>query len=394
MQSLLTTGFQDPGSAIPDDAQIDEHLNPTETHHVVDADSSQALAIHDVSQGRNLVIQGPPGTGKSQTITNLIAEAISKGKRVLFVAEKMAALEVVKRNLDKVGLGDACLELHSHKMNKKAVVDELKRILELGAPRTTALEEEVRLLLSNRDDLNGYCQAVNTPIGESGITPYEAYGELLAVERRLSGVELPPLDLHQFQHSASEFRSGLEQTERLQAHLKGMGIPINHPFWGSRCGVFLPTDRESLERTAAEARETVTALKDSSKQLAQHLRFPMPDTCEAVESLIRAARRALDAPNLVGVSVQSTEWQTHHSDLEVGLSAGKRLSELHSEHDSILSPEAWGAKRAGDSTNVSSLWRQMVEAISFGQISTGMQGTCRLMHATTTQNPRSATPYR
>ena len=342
LQSLLTTGFQEPGSVIPDDAQIDEHLNPTETHHVVDADSSQALAIHDVSQGRNLVIQGPPGTGKSQTITNLIAEAISKGKRVLFVAEKMAALEVVKRNLDKVGLGDACLELHSHKMNKKAVVDELKRILELSEPRTTALEEEVRLLLNNRDDLNSYCQAVNTPIGASGITPYQAYGELLAVERRLSGVELPPLDLHQFQHSASEFRDGLEQTERLQAHLKRMGIPTKHPFWGSRCGVFLPTDRESLERTAAEARETVTALKDSSEQLAQHLKLPVLDTCEAVESLIRAARRALDAPNLVGVSVQSIEWQTHHSDLEVGLNAGKRLSELHSEHDSILIPEAWG----------------------------------------------------
>ena len=342
LHSLLTSGFHEPRSAIDSDtSNIDEYLNPVETHHVVDADSSQALAIHDVSQGRNLVIQGPPGTGKSQTITNLIAEAISKGKRVLFVAEKMAALEVVKRNLDKVGLGDACLELHSHKMNKKAVIDELKRILELGEPRTTALEEEVRLLLNNRDDLNSYCQAVNTPIGESGITPYQAYGELLAVKRRLSGVELAPLDLHQFQHSASEFREGLEQTEKLQAHLKGMGIPKNHPFWGSRCRFFLPTDRELLERAAAEARETITALKDSSEQLAQHLKLPVPNTCEAVESLIRAARRALDAPNLVGVSVQSTEWQTRRNDLEVGLSAGERLSELHSEHDSILIPEAW-----------------------------------------------------
>ena len=343
LQSVLTRGFQEPESAIdPSTSNIDEHLDPTETYHVVDADSSQALAIHDVSQGQNLVIQGPPGTGKSQTITNLIAEAISKGKRVLFVAEKMAALDVVKRNLDKVGLGDACLELHSHKMNKKAVVDELKRVLELGDPRTTALEEEVRLLLNNRDDLNSYCQAVNTPIGASGITPYQAYGEFLAVNRRLSGVELPPLDSHQFQHSASEFREGLEQAEKLQALLKGMGIPINHPFWGSRCRFFLPTDRESLERAAAEGRKTVTALKDSSEQLAQHLKFPMPDTCEMVKSLIRAARRALDGPNLVGVNVQSTEWQTHHSDLEVGLSAGKRLSKLHSEHDNILIPEAWG----------------------------------------------------
>ncbi len=342
LQPLLTTGFQEPKSTIPDDAQLDGHLNPIETHHVVDADSSQALAIHDVSQGRNLVIQGPPGTGKSQTITNLIAEAIAKGKRVLFVAEKMAALEVVKRNLDKVGLGDACLELHSHKMNKKTVVDELKRILELGEPQTIALEEEVRLLLNNRDNLNGYCQAVNTPIGESGIKPYQAYGELLAVKRRLSGVELPPLDLRQFQHSESEFREGLEQAERLQAHLKEMGIPENHPFWGSLSKLFLPTDRQPLERTAAEAKAKIIALKDSAEQLAQHLKLPVPDTCEAIENLICAAHRALDAPNLAGANVQSTEWQTHCNDLEMGLSTGERLSELHSEYDSILMPEAWG----------------------------------------------------
>ena len=343
LHSLLTSGFHEPRSAIdPNTSNIDEYLNPVETHHVVDADSSQALAIHDVSQGRNLVIQGPPGTGKSQTITNLIAEAISKGKRVLFVAEKMAALEVVKRNLDKVGLGDACLELHSHKMNKKAVVDELKRTLELGEPQTTILEEEVRLLLNDRDRLNSYCQAVNTPVGESGITPYQAYGELLAVERCLSGVQPPTLDLHQFQHSFSEFRRGLAITEELQTLLKRMGTPVNHPFWGSLCKLFLPTDRQPLERAAAEAKAEIIALKDSSEQLAQHLQLPVPDTCEAVKSLICAARRASDAPDLAGANVQSTEWQTQRNDLEMGLSAGERLSELHTEHDGILIPEAWG----------------------------------------------------
>ena len=183
LHSLLTSGFHEPRSAIdPNTSNIDEYLNPVETHHVVDADSSQALAIHDVSQGRNLVIQGPPGTGKSQTITNLIAEAISKGKRVLFVAEKMAALEVVKRNLDKVGLGDACLELHSHKMNKKAVVDELKRTLELGEPQTTILEEEVRLLLNDRGvaALKRYLKYAETgrtdiaiPTGGEADSPFE-----------------------------------------------------------------------------------------------------------------------------------------------------------------------------------------------------------------------------
>ncbi len=88
--------------------------------------------------GRNLVIQGPPGMCKSQTIANLIGEALARGRTVLFVAEKMAALEVVKRRLDTVHLGYACLELHNHKTSKPAVLDELSRTLALGSPQPSA----------------------------------------------------------------------------------------------------------------------------------------------------------------------------------------------------------------------------------------------------------------
>ncbi len=342
LDSVLVNGFQESAPSIDDsDPNVDQHLTPDNTHHVVNADSSQALAIHDVNEGRNLVIQGPPGTGKSQTITNLIAASIAKGKRVLFVAEKMAALEVVKRNLDKVGLGNACLELHSHKMNKKAVADELKRILNTSEPKLTDLKQELDLLLSNRKRLNSYCEAVNKPIGESGITPYQAYGVLLVTQRLLSGKELPTLASIDFQHSTSDFRDGVELTKEFQTLLKRMGIPKKHPFWGSLCKVFLPTDREPLKRAATEAYERVSELKDSSEKLAQHLKLAVPDTCEGVESLIRAARHILDAPELSGVAVQSTEWRTHKNDLELGLNAGEKLSKLHNAHDNILIPEAW-----------------------------------------------------
>ena len=93
---------------------------------VCDADSSQHSALIDAIRGKNLVIEGPPGTGKSQTITNLIAASIGNGQRVLFVAEKMAALEVVKRRLDNCGLGDFCLELHSHKTSKTSLLKSLE----------------------------------------------------------------------------------------------------------------------------------------------------------------------------------------------------------------------------------------------------------------------------
>lgn len=111
------------------DERLDERLPPEVLYHVVDADSSQAKVIEEVRSGRNLVVQGPPGTGKSQTITNIIASAVRDGKRVLFVAEKMAALAVVHKRLVDVGLSDICLELHSKSANKKAVLAELARTL-------------------------------------------------------------------------------------------------------------------------------------------------------------------------------------------------------------------------------------------------------------------------
>ena len=107
---------------------------------VCDADSSQHSALIDATRGKNLVIEGPPGTGKSQTITNLIAASIGNGKRVLFVAEKMAALEVVKRRFDNCGLGDFCLELHSHKTSKvsllKSLEDRIQASTRFSAPTT------------------------------------------------------------------------------------------------------------------------------------------------------------------------------------------------------------------------------------------------------------------
>lgn len=105
--------------------KIDAEESALESYQVLDADSSQQQAAITAKRGYSFVMQGPPGTGKSQTITNIVAECLAVGQKVLFVSEKMAALEVVKKRLEQVGLGDFCLELHSNKVNKKAVITEL-----------------------------------------------------------------------------------------------------------------------------------------------------------------------------------------------------------------------------------------------------------------------------
>ena len=99
VRGLLFEGLASAPPLLPDDARLDALLQPADLVHVVDADSSQTRVIESVRAGRNLIVHGPPGTGKSQTITNMIAAAVHAGKSVLFVAEKMAALNVVHDRL-------------------------------------------------------------------------------------------------------------------------------------------------------------------------------------------------------------------------------------------------------------------------------------------------------
>lgn len=156
---------------IPDESELDRIQTPEDTFQILDADSSQQQAIQIALRGRNLVLQGPPGTGKSQTIANIIAEFIARGKSVLFVSEKMAALEVVFKRLRDVHLDDFCLELHSHKANKREVVAELKLALDSRLkPSQLPVPADFEKLKRTRQQLNDYVEALHEtrlPLGES-----------------------------------------------------------------------------------------------------------------------------------------------------------------------------------------------------------------------------------
>lgn len=146
---------------------------------VVDADSSQQDAISMTKKGVSFVLQGPPGTGKSQTITNIIAEALGAGKKVLFVSEKMAALEVVYRRLENVGLSDFCLVLHSNKANKREFMESLRKVTNLKPieVKDSALFK-LSTLEDRRDRLNEYAEELHERIDPLGQSIFEANGIL------------------------------------------------------------------------------------------------------------------------------------------------------------------------------------------------------------------------
>ncbi|GAB5496098.1 MAG: DUF3320 domain-containing protein [Phycisphaerales bacterium] len=162
----------------PDPSDLDDHVKPGEIYCTRDADSSQLVAVKAASDGRSFVLEGPPGTGKSQTIANMVANALANGKRVLFVAEKMAALSVVRKRLEQDGLGAHCLELHSAKASKKEVLAQLARSLDEpshGMPG--GWDSLCADLGETRDRLNAYVRELHKE-RHSGESLYEVIGRL------------------------------------------------------------------------------------------------------------------------------------------------------------------------------------------------------------------------
>ena len=250
---LLQDGFRTEPSVIGDDEPIDPHVSPRDMVHAVDADSSQTVAIEQAKHGRNLVIQGPPGTGKSQTITNLIAMAVAEGRRVLFVAEKMAALEVVKRRLDNIGLGDMCIELHSRKANKRDVLKELERTIDLGCPAMGDLDDLVTRMTAARDRLNEHAGRLHARLDPSGETPYRIMGHLV----RLSQADVPPADFtlpDPENWSRQECRERRGLIHDLSERIEEIGIPSDHVWRGVGLEAVLPVDIARLSDKIANLR--------------------------------------------------------------------------------------------------------------------------------------------
>jgi len=160
--------------------QIEHHdriSKSVESFQILDADSSQQEAVLAANNGKSFIISGPPGTGKSQTISNIIAESLAKGKKVLFVSEKKAALEVVKKRLDDKYLGDFCLELHSNTTNKKTVLAELDRTLSQKlSPKSgqNTFEQFDKIKMH----LNTYTEALHKLVPPLQLTAFQAHGEL------------------------------------------------------------------------------------------------------------------------------------------------------------------------------------------------------------------------
>lgn len=169
----------------------DESCDPKNILLPISADSSQMKAIRDALEGKSFIMQGPPGTGKSQTITNIIANSLYHGKRVLFVSEKKAALDVVNERLKAIGLGSYCLELHSNKAVKSLVLSKLAATLDQkGTEAKDDFTAKSADLSQLRDYMNSHVRALHADM-QAGMTLYEAISKYIASDKSIPARKLP-----------------------------------------------------------------------------------------------------------------------------------------------------------------------------------------------------------
>lgn len=338
IRSLIEDGFEDNDGIYSDDSSIDAIISPKDMLHIMDSDSSQTLAIHEVRKGKNLVIQGPPGTGKSQTIANIIASAIADGKTVLFVAEKMAALEVVKRRLDQSGVGDACLELHSNKANKRILLDELKRVWELGSPRGEFSEQLIENLTDTRDDLNAHSTRLHRTYEPSGLSPYQVIGQL--VRLRQNGQTPTDFNLHQYETwNNNDLIKRLNLIHEITERLDNIGLPQNHPWSGVTRESILPGELDRLLPKIQVLLDKTNSFRSSLTTIAKTVGLtPEPEFFDDTKKIDKITQHINSSPKFGIDALTSSIWSTSLNEIEMLVQQGEIFQQGCADLEFLIKP--------------------------------------------------------
>lgn len=326
----LTEGyFSERASAddIPERGDLDKEVSPERMLYILDADSSQSRAIEASIKGHSFVLKGPPGTGKSQTICNVIAEFLKAGKIVLFVSEKMAALEVVFNRLKEAHLTDFCLELHSHKAKKKEVVKELMRCLEFRPSLNKHISHaEFGKLFSLRQKLNDYVKELHLQREPIGKSMYEVFAYLFKLEN-------VPLVAITFSNDSSYSPASLLYTEDLISKIRNNYLVLEEgdrfPWRGFHLQRLTPTLRSELYNLLSQIRVKIEVLNSRFIDYATRAGLEEPQTLEGCQWVINIAKLLVSNPIPIRFWVEQ--------DNNALILEAERFYSLHKDYLSIKS---------------------------------------------------------
>ena len=310
IKDLIIGSNNSDASPFADEYEVDEpDVEKKVPHLVLDADSSQFSSLVDVADGKNLALEGPPGTGKSQTIVNAIASALADGKKVLFVAEKMAALEVVRSRLEAVGLGEFVLPLQAERSTREQVINSIRDRVEMDA-NENAHEFEARRhqFKKSRSELAEYTQVLSQKFGNSGLTVHDILGKYIATQevlkdlpRDIQKVEIDGVEqftreqLLSIKEASDQLQNATENASIVKPHWRGFGLPALDGFLvdditdlaetASNAYAKLAEQFESLNKFSSEFENTPRTVEELEKVLQSLEEVDIEETAALIEKI-------------------------------------------------------------------------------------------------------------
>ena len=268
---------------------------------VTEADSSQFSTLVDIAGGQNLAVEGPPGTGKSQTIVNAIAAAIANGKKVLFVAEKLAALDVVRARLEHAGLAEFLLPLQATRSSREQVARSINERLSLRNERfPNELATRQAEFREARDSLSEYVALMQTEFGETGMTIHEVLGASLITDDALEGLSWE-LQAAQLPHVKVLDNRAIERIRVLARDLSSAECALRDHMSDWRGLTLSLVDRFTADDLMRRARETSELYRAANQARARLREVEIADERtheelhelgQSLESLARDVRKS------------------------------------------------------------------------------------------------------
>lgn len=283
-----------------DATKFDDEIKPDMTFQVVDADSSQQEAIECAKRGISFVLQGPPGTGKSQTITNIIAESLAAGKKVLFVSEKMAALQVVYKRLKDVGLDDFILLMHNYKANKRTILDQFDNVMRLSSNKI-ALKKDAKQILDDlydkRKSLNDYAKELYFDRMPLDRTVYEVNGEI-AILKDAPDIIFTVENIGQI--SSQDFGKCINLLKEYTATVKKMGDDVStNPWYKCTIQGLNHELRQEIDVYGNDFRKNLQEISSYYDSLERDLQFKVDRVYGNIENVIKMleiSTKGMDMP--------------------------------------------------------------------------------------------------
>lgn len=351
------------GSGFPPPETLDDDYRPGDVFCPLPADASQLSAVFAAAEGKSFVLEGPPGTGKSQTIANLISHCLAEKKSVLFVSEKMAALNVVHDRLKNLGLDSHCLELHSNKAKKRDVLDQLDSALrESSSPPPREWEREASNLGKIRDDLNAYANALHQP-RNTGDSIFKATSQLAGLRK------LPRLNLRwpSFDVLDEALLDAMRGTvSDLVDAAQSIGNVSEHPWRAVRRKEWEPKWQQAVRDSCECLESLIDPLENSAREACSRIAFEESGwSLDKLHLVDRIAQMLLESPELSADSILRANSDSVQQNLNSWVEHGRNRDQLRKPVSEYLDENTL------NSTHLRALYNRLVGADnSWGPVAT------------------------